>query len=93
VEGAGFFWCFADLALVAHSCHKIAGDMMNESRAIGISCHENHCVISRAWHIRIWDRYRISDFERIERHCPEPRGTGGVQQLARVSVIIDEGIF
>jgi hypothetical protein len=93
VEGAGFFWYLTDLALVTHPCHKIAGDTVNESRAIGISFHENCCVISRAWHISIWDRHRISDFEPTERHYPEPRRTGGVQQLARVSVIIDEGIF
>jgi hypothetical protein len=46
MEDAGFFWYFADLALVAHSCHKIAGNMVNESRAIRISSHENHCDIS-----------------------------------------------
>jgi hypothetical protein len=74
VEGTGFFWYFTDLALVAHSCHKVAGDMVNESRAIRISCYENHCVISRAWYFRIWDYYRISGFERIERHGREPRG-------------------
>ena len=31
VEGTGFFWYFADLAFVAHSCHKVADDMVNES--------------------------------------------------------------
>jgi hypothetical protein len=74
MKGIGFFWYFADLTFAAHSCHKVAGDMVNESRVIRISCYENHCVISRAWYFRIWDCYRISGFKRIKRHGREPRG-------------------